>query len=49
MFTALVSADADTSVVNQKVKKLIKITGIEKLADHTTTKGSGGQLLSDKF
>jgi putative ABC transport system ATP-binding protein len=44
MFPALVSTDADKNVVNQKAKKLMKMTGIEKLADHNSTQGSGGQL-----
>ncbi|PAF36596.1 ABC transporter ATP-binding protein [Terribacillus saccharophilus] len=44
LFPALVSADADKNVVNQKAKELMKMTGIEKLADHTITQGSGGQL-----
>ncbi|MFT4416884.1 ABC transporter ATP-binding protein [Fredinandcohnia humi] len=44
MFPALVSTDADKNVVNQKAKKLMKMTGIEKLADHNITQGSGGQL-----
>lgn len=44
MFPALVSTDADKNVVNQKAKELMKMTGIEKLADHTITQGSGGQL-----
>jgi putative ABC transport system ATP-binding protein len=44
MFPALVSTDADKNVVNQKAKKLLKMTGIEKLADHNITQGSGGQL-----
>ena len=44
MFPALVTADADKHAVYQKAKKLMKTTGIEKLADHTITQGSGGQL-----
>src|SRR3954462_14729252 len=44
MFPALVSKDADKNAVNQKAKKLLEMTGIEKLADHTITQGSGGQL-----
>ncbi|MDF9758306.1 ABC-type sugar transport system ATPase subunit [Peribacillus simplex] len=40
MFPALVSKDA----VYQKAKKLMEMTGIEKLADNTITQGSGGQL-----
>lgn len=44
MFPALVSKDADKNVVNQKAKKLLQITGIEKLADNNITQASGGQL-----
>ena len=44
MFPALVSKDADKNAVNQKAKKLLEMTGIEKLADHNITQGSGGQL-----
>lgn len=44
MFPALVSKDADKHAVNQKAKKLLKMTGIAKLADHTITQASGGQL-----
>lgn len=44
MFPALVSTDADKNAINQKAKTLMKMTGIEKLADHTITQGSGGQL-----
>ncbi|MEH7252093.1 ABC transporter ATP-binding protein [Neobacillus niacini] len=44
MFPALVSKNADKNVVYQKAKKLLKMTGIEKLADNTITQGSGGQL-----
>ncbi|MET3321273.1 UNVERIFIED_ORG: putative ABC transport system ATP-binding protein [Peribacillus simplex] len=44
MFPALVSKDADKNAVYQKAKKLMKMTGIEKLADNTITQGSGGQL-----
>ncbi|MFF2449426.1 ABC transporter ATP-binding protein [Neobacillus sp. NPDC058068] len=44
MFPALVSNDVDKNAVNQKAKKLLKMTGIEKLADHNITQGSGGQL-----
>ncbi|MBK5444548.1 ABC transporter ATP-binding protein [Peribacillus sp. TH16] len=44
MFPALVSKDADKSAVYQKAKKLMEMTGIEKLADNTITQGSGGQL-----
>ncbi|WP_062050975.1 ABC transporter ATP-binding protein [Bacillus sp. JCM 19034] len=44
MFPALVSKDADKYLIHQKAKKLMKMTGIEKLADHSITQGSGGQL-----
>lgn len=44
MFPALVAKEADKSAVNQKAKKLLKMTGIEKLADNNITQGSGGQL-----
>jgi putative ABC transport system ATP-binding protein len=44
MFPALVSKDADKNAVNQKAKKLLELTGIEKLANNNITQGSGGQL-----
>ena len=44
MFPALVSKDADKKAIYQKAKKLLEMTGIEKLADHQITQGSGGQL-----
>ena len=44
MFPALVSKNADKNAVNQKAKKLLEMTGIEKLADHHITQASGGQL-----
>ncbi|WP_264740061.1 ABC transporter ATP-binding protein [Cytobacillus firmus] len=44
MFPALVSKDADKKAVHQKAKKLLEMTGIEKLADHNITQASGGQL-----
>ena len=44
MFPALVSKDADKNAVYEKAKKLMEMTGIEKLADHNITQGSGGQL-----
>ncbi|KAB8126108.1 ABC transporter ATP-binding protein [Gracilibacillus oryzae] len=44
MFPALVSKDADKNAVNQKARKLLEMTGIEKLADNNITQGSGGQL-----
>lgn len=44
MFPALVSKDADKNAVYQKAKKLLEMTGIEKLADNNITQASGGQL-----
>ena len=44
MFPALVSKDADKNAVYQKAEKLLKMTGIEKLADNNITQASGGQL-----
>ena len=44
MFPALVSKDADKNAVNLKARKLLKMTGIEKLADNNITQASGGQL-----
>ncbi len=44
MFHALVAKGADKNAIIQKAKKLMEMTGIEKLADHTFTQGSGGQL-----
>jgi putative ABC transport system ATP-binding protein len=44
MFPALVSKDADKNAVNQKAKKLLEMTGIEKLSDNNITQASGGQL-----
>lgn len=44
MFHALVTKGADKNAIIQKAKKLMEMTGIEKLADHTITQGSGGQL-----
>ncbi|MBI9106412.1 MAG: ABC transporter ATP-binding protein [Spirochaetales bacterium] len=44
MFPALVSKDADKKAVHQKAKKLLEMTGIEKLADNNITQASGGQL-----
>ncbi|MBS4214381.1 ABC transporter ATP-binding protein [Neobacillus rhizophilus] len=44
LFPALVSKDADKNAVYEKAKKLMEMTGIEKVADHTITQGSGGQL-----
>ncbi|MFC7687584.1 ABC transporter ATP-binding protein [Ureibacillus sp. GCM10028918] len=44
MFPALIKKNADRNTVNLKAKKLLQMTGIEKLADYTVTQGSGGQL-----
>jgi putative ABC transport system ATP-binding protein len=44
MFPALVSKDADKNAVYEKAKKLMEMTGIEKIADNQITQGSGGQL-----
>lgn len=44
MFPALVSKYTDKSAVNQKAKKLLEMTGIEKLSDNNITQASGGQL-----
>lgn len=44
MFPALVSKDADKNAVYEKAKKLMEMTGIEKLADNQITQASGGQL-----
>ena len=44
MFPALVSKNADKNAVHQKAKKLMEMTGIEKLADNHITQASGGQL-----
>lgn len=44
IFPALVSKDMDKNVVNQKAKRLLEMTGIEKLADNNITQASGGQL-----
>ncbi len=44
MFPALVARDADKKAVYQKAKKLLQMTGIEKLADNSIIQGSGGQL-----
>ena len=44
MFPALVSKNADKKAVNQKAKKLMEMTGIEKIADNHITQASGGQL-----
>jgi putative ABC transport system ATP-binding protein len=44
MFPALVSKNVDKNAVYQKAKKLLEMTGIDKIADHNITQGSGGQL-----
>ncbi|MEI4770002.1 ABC transporter ATP-binding protein [Psychrobacillus sp. FJAT-51614] len=44
MFPALVSKDADKNAVYQKAKKLLEMTGIDKLENNNITQGSGGQL-----
>lgn len=44
MFPALVPKDVDKNAVYQKAKNLMKMTGIDKLADRTIIQGSGGQL-----
>jgi putative ABC transport system ATP-binding protein len=44
MFPALVSKDADKDAINKKAKKLLEMTGIEKLAENNITQASGGQL-----
>ena len=44
MFPALVSKAGDKNAVNEKAKKLLEMTGIEKIADNNITQASGGQL-----
>ena len=44
MFPALAANAADKKSVYQKAKKLMEMTGIEKLANNQITQGSGGQL-----
>ncbi|MFJ8235032.1 ABC transporter ATP-binding protein [Ureibacillus sp. NPDC094379] len=44
MFPALVDKNADQQKVHQKAKKLLEMTGIEKIANNTITQASGGQL-----
>jgi putative ABC transport system ATP-binding protein len=44
MFPALAASVVDKKEVYQKAKKLLEMTGIEKLADNQITQGSGGQL-----
>lgn len=44
MFPALVSKKSDKNTISEKAKKLLKMTGIEKLADNNITQASGGQL-----
>ena len=43
-FRLLSAKDGDKKVIYQKAKKLLEMTGIEELADHQITQGSGGQL-----
>ena len=42
MFPALVSKEGDKKAIYQKAKKLLELTGIEKLADHQITKDQVG-------
>lgn len=44
MFPAIVSKESNKTAVNKKAKKLMEMTGIEKLADNNITQASGGQL-----
>lgn len=44
MFPALVAKGADKNAVHQKARKLLEMTGIDKLADNNITQASGGQL-----
>lgn len=44
MFPALSSKNADKAKVGQKAKKLMEMTGIEKLAHNSIAQASGGQL-----
>jgi putative ABC transport system ATP-binding protein len=44
MFPAFVLKDVDKNLINQKAKKLLKMTGIENLANNNITQASGGQL-----
>lgn len=44
MFPALVARTATKEKVYEKAKKLMEMTGIDKLANNQTTQGSGGQL-----
>ena len=44
MFPALAANAADKKSIYQKAKKLMEMTGIEKLANNQITQGSGGQL-----
>lgn len=44
MFPAIVSKNVDKNAVKEKAKKLLKMTGIEKITDNNITQASGGQL-----
>ena len=44
VFPALVAKDGDKKAIYQKAKRLLEMTGIEDLANHQITQGSGGQL-----
>lgn len=44
MFPALISKDADKNKVYQKAKKLLKMTGIDNIANNNITQASGGEL-----
>ena len=41
-FLLLYQKNADKNAVNQKAKKLLEMTGIEKLADNNITQGLWG-------
>ncbi|MHC1685291.1 MAG: ABC transporter ATP-binding protein [Clostridiaceae bacterium] len=44
MFPAFVLKNTDKNSVHKKAKKLLEITGIQKIADNNITQASGGQL-----
>ncbi len=44
MFPALIAKGVDKIKINQKAKKLMELTGIEKYANNNITQASGGQL-----
>lgn len=44
MFPAIVSKNVNKNAVKEKAKKLLKMTGIEKITDNNITQASGGQL-----